>query len=126
MNLKNMINNKLLQDITRYCEYNNIECEKFINKLLKDAFTREKYGETPNINVDFSEIQVKEEKETEIDEDEDEEDVLEDECGDEEIHDSSKASIGSIEVNVGDSETLTKEEEVAKAFDSRYSKALNK
>ena len=69
-------------------------------------------------------ILEEEEKEEEIDEDEDEEDVLEDECGDG-VHDS-KASIGSIEANVADSDTLSREEEVAKAFDSRYKKALNK
>ena len=44
-----MINKKLLSDIESYCKLNDLEVEKFINKLLRNAFTVEKYGDEPKI-----------------------------------------------------------------------------
>lgn len=41
------IDKKLSDDITAYCKINNLNKIDFINKLLKSAFTVEKYGEKP-------------------------------------------------------------------------------
>lgn len=41
------IDKKLSDDITAYCKINNLNKTDFINKLLKSAFTIEKYGEKP-------------------------------------------------------------------------------
>ena len=41
------IDTKLYNDIKLYCKTNNLIIKEFINKLLKKAFTIEKYGETP-------------------------------------------------------------------------------
>ena len=41
------IETKLYNDIKLYCKVNNLIIKDFINKLLKKAFTIEKYGETP-------------------------------------------------------------------------------
>lgn len=41
------IGKKLSDDITAYCKINNLNKTDFINKLLKSAFTIEKYGEKP-------------------------------------------------------------------------------
>lgn len=43
-----MIKDKLLSEIKQYCELNNIEdVEGLVNKMLKQGFTIEKFGETP-------------------------------------------------------------------------------
>lgn len=43
-----MINKSLLDDIISYCELNNIEdTTAFINKILEQAFSVEKYGTGP-------------------------------------------------------------------------------
>lgn len=41
------IDKKLYSDIKEYCKINNLIIKDFINKLLKQAFMVEKYGETP-------------------------------------------------------------------------------
>lgn len=41
------IEQKLYNDIKNYCKLNGLVIKDFINKLLKKAFTVEKYGETP-------------------------------------------------------------------------------
>lgn len=41
------IETKLYNDIKAYCKLNNLVIKDFINRLLKKAFTIEKYGETP-------------------------------------------------------------------------------
>jgi len=49
-----VINEKLLSDIRDYCKINNLEVDSFINKLLRDAFMIEKYGNKPKVlNVDL-------------------------------------------------------------------------
>lgn len=43
-----MINDKLLKEIKEYCKLNGIEdVEGLVNKMLKQGFTIEKYGEVP-------------------------------------------------------------------------------
>lgn len=42
-----MIETKLHNEIKEYCKLNNLKVNIFINELLKKAFMREKYGETP-------------------------------------------------------------------------------
>lgn len=44
------IDTKLYNDIKLYCKTNNLIIKDFINKLLKKAFTIEKYGETPFVS----------------------------------------------------------------------------
>lgn len=41
----------LYDEINEYCKENNIKTRDFIHKLLKDAFLKEKYGDTPFKNV---------------------------------------------------------------------------
>lgn len=41
------IENKLYSEIKEYCKLNGLVIKDFINKLLKKAFTIEKYGEKP-------------------------------------------------------------------------------
>lgn len=41
------IDKRLHQDIKEYCKLNGLVMKDFVNKLLKKAFTIEKYGETP-------------------------------------------------------------------------------
>ena len=41
------IDKKLYNDIKDYCKLNDLVIKDFINKLLKSAFTIEKYGATP-------------------------------------------------------------------------------
>lgn len=44
------VNDELYNEISEYCELNNIkDVNKFIHKLIKSAFTIEKYGNKPNI-----------------------------------------------------------------------------
>lgn len=42
-----MIEDKLLKDITEYCELNGIEVDTYINKRLKSALMIDKYGTSP-------------------------------------------------------------------------------
>lgn len=44
-----MIEKKLLKDITLYCETNGLDTKRYLNKLLKNAFMVDKYGEKPAI-----------------------------------------------------------------------------
>lgn len=44
-----MIEKKLLKDITLYCEANGLDTKRYLNKLLKNAFMVDKYGEKPAI-----------------------------------------------------------------------------
>ena len=41
------IENKLYSEIKEYCKLNGLVIKDFINKILKKAFTVEKYGEKP-------------------------------------------------------------------------------
>ena len=50
------IDTKLYNDIKLYCKVNNLKIKDFINKLLKRAFTIEKYGEKPFANTSSSVI----------------------------------------------------------------------
>lgn len=49
------INDKIFNDIKKYCEINDLDYNVLINKLLKQSFTILKYGEKPlgciNINL---------------------------------------------------------------------------
>ena len=48
MKLKNgMINKALLKEIEEYCELNEIDTKKTLNKALRDGFTTFKFGPTP-------------------------------------------------------------------------------
>lgn len=42
-----IIEEKILQDYKDYCELNNIDLGKFINKTLRNALLVEKYGDSP-------------------------------------------------------------------------------
>lgn len=42
-----MLDTKLHNEIKEYCKLNGLKVNSFINELLKKAFMREKYGETP-------------------------------------------------------------------------------
>ena len=44
------IDKRLHQEIKDYCKFNGLIMKDFVNKLLKRAFTIEKYGETPFCN----------------------------------------------------------------------------
>lgn len=41
------INKLLIKDIKEYCSLNDLKLTDFINSLLKDAFMKEKYGDSP-------------------------------------------------------------------------------
>lgn len=41
------LDNKLYQEIKEYCELNNLKTRDFIHNILKEAFLKEKYGESP-------------------------------------------------------------------------------
>lgn len=65
------IDKQIYDEINEYCKLNNLKTRDFIHKLLKEAFLKEKYGETPfafnkkteNIVKETeSTIEVKEEK----------------------------------------------------------------
>lgn len=61
------IEEKLLGDISDYCQINGIQRTPFINRLLKDAFMREKYGEKPGIfNRNEETIATTNEKDVEV------------------------------------------------------------
>jgi hypothetical protein len=69
---------KLIEEITEYCETNNIEdIEAFMNKMLRNGFNIERYGEKPpwfqdntkppTINEEKKEsLEIPDEKEPEI------------------------------------------------------------
>ena len=63
-----MLNKKLLKDITEYCKLNDLVIEDYINKLLRDAFTIDKYGSTPQITKEkvIKKETIKEEKPKEV------------------------------------------------------------
>ena len=44
-----MINKRLLDDITNYCELNGLDTNEFINKIVNDGFIKIKYGDKPSI-----------------------------------------------------------------------------
>lgn len=41
------IDKRLYDEINSFCKENNLKTRDFIHKILKEAFLREKYGETP-------------------------------------------------------------------------------
>lgn len=41
------IDKQIYDEINEYCKLNNLKTRDFIHKLLKEAFIKEKYGETP-------------------------------------------------------------------------------
>ena len=41
------IDDKLKEEIKQYCTLNKLKMGEFVNKLLKESFIREKYGEKP-------------------------------------------------------------------------------
>jgi hypothetical protein len=46
------INNKLIEEIKLYCKINNIvDSDKFLNDLIRDAFSVIKYGNKPDIEI---------------------------------------------------------------------------
>lgn len=65
------IDKQIYDEINEYCKLNNLKARDFIHKLLKEAFLKEKYGDSPfafnkkteNIVKETeSTIEVKEEK----------------------------------------------------------------
>ena len=45
------IEQKLYNEIKEYCRLNHLVIKDFVNKLLRKAFTIEKYGETPFVKT---------------------------------------------------------------------------
>lgn len=45
------LDNRLYGDINAYCTENNLDTEAFITKLLRRAFTVEKFGEEPQLTT---------------------------------------------------------------------------
>lgn len=41
------IDKKLYDEINDYCKLNNLKTKDFIHNILKDAFLKEKYGDSP-------------------------------------------------------------------------------
>lgn len=41
------IDDKLKEEIKQYCTLNKLKMGEFVNKLLKEAFAKEKYGDRP-------------------------------------------------------------------------------
>lgn len=41
------IDKQIYDEINEYCKLNNLKTRDFIHKLLKEAFIKEKYGDTP-------------------------------------------------------------------------------
>ena len=41
------LDKNLYEEINEYCKLNNLKTRDFIHKILKDAFVKEKYGDTP-------------------------------------------------------------------------------
>ena len=41
------IDKKLYDEINEFCQINGLKTKDFIHKILKEAFLKEKYGETP-------------------------------------------------------------------------------
>jgi hypothetical protein len=41
------LDKKLYDDINEYCKLNSLKTRDFIHKLLKEAFLKEKYGDSP-------------------------------------------------------------------------------
>ena len=58
------IDNHLYQEIKDYCILNNLKTRDFIHNLLKEAFLKEKYGDTPFIfnNKKETSIEIKKEE----------------------------------------------------------------
>lgn len=48
------IDKRLYQEIKDYCKLNNLVIKDFVSKLLRKAFTIEKYGEKPFSNIDYT------------------------------------------------------------------------
>jgi hypothetical protein len=44
------LDKKLYDEINEYCKLNNLKTRDFVHNLLKDAFLKEKYGDTPFYN----------------------------------------------------------------------------
>jgi hypothetical protein len=57
------LDKNLYNEINEYCKLNGIKTRDFVHKLLKDAFLKEKYGETPFDNPKKNEkIEIDEER----------------------------------------------------------------
>ena len=48
------LDKKLYDDINEYCKENSLKTRDFIHKLLKEAFLKEKYGDSPFIKLQMS------------------------------------------------------------------------
>lgn len=54
------LDKKLYEEINEYCKLNNLKTRDFIHNLLKEAFMKEKFGETPfSFNKKKSEMVIK-------------------------------------------------------------------
>ena len=48
------LDKKLYDDINEYCKENSLKTRDFIHKILKEAFLKEKYGDSPFIKVQMT------------------------------------------------------------------------
>lgn len=48
------LDKKLYDDINEYCKENSLKTRDFIHKILKEAFLKEKYGDSPFIKVQMA------------------------------------------------------------------------
>lgn len=51
------IDKKIYNEINEYCKDNNLKTRDFIHKLLKEAFLKEKYGDSPFHNVKTNKLE---------------------------------------------------------------------
>ena len=42
-----VLDNNIYSEINEYCKENNLKTRDFIHKILKEAFLKEKYGDSP-------------------------------------------------------------------------------
>ena len=51
------IDKKIYDEINEYCKDNGLKTKDFIHKLLKEAFLKEKYGDSPFQSIKLSKIE---------------------------------------------------------------------
>lgn len=57
------LDKQIYDEINEYCKFNGLKTRDFIHKLLKDAFMKEKYGDSPfAFNKQPSDLQINDEK----------------------------------------------------------------
>lgn len=57
------LDKQIYDEINEYCKFNGLKTRDFIHKLLKEAFMKEKYGDSPfAFNKQSSDSQINDEK----------------------------------------------------------------